>query len=82
MSRVPGWIDRADRDLVSVPASLVLIGRNLPVQITNVSDGGCQIECDETLPIGAAVSLRLELVSIAATVRWSVLGKAGLRFVK
>ena len=82
MSRARAWIDRAERDPVSVAAALVLPGKNLPVRITNVSDDGCQIDCSETLPIGAAVSLRLEFVSVAATVRWSMDGKAGLRFVK
>jgi PilZ domain-containing protein len=82
MSRTRAWIDRAERDQVSVAGSLVLPGRSLPVRITNVSDNGCQIECDDTLPVGAAVSLRLEFVSIAATVRWSMVGRAGLLFVK
>ena len=82
MVQVPGWIDRADREPVSVAASLVLTDRNLPVQIINASADGCQIECEEMLPIGASVSLRLELVSFAATVRWAMLGKAGLKFVK
>ncbi|WP_430741969.1 PilZ domain-containing protein [Sphingomonas hankyongi] len=82
MERMAGWIDRPDRDPVSVAASLVIAGRQLMAEITNVSDDGCQIACEENLPIGAAVSLRLELVSIAATVRWSLPGKAGLRFRK
>jgi hypothetical protein len=76
------WVNRPDRDPVSVAAVLVLAGRKMAVEITNVSDDGCQVACQETLPIGAPVRLRLELVSIAATVRWSLAGKAGLRFVK
>jgi hypothetical protein len=76
------WVDRPDRDPVCVEASLALAGRQLPVVITNVSDDGCQIACEETLPIGATVSLRIELVSVQATVRWSFADKAGLRFLK
>ena len=76
------WRERAERDPVSVAGSLVLAGKDVPVLITNVSDGGCQVECDETLPIGSPVSLRIELVSVAATVRWCFQGRAGLRFTK
>lgn len=76
------WVKRADRDPVSVVASLALAGRHYPVLITNVSEDGCQISCDETLPIGSAVSIRVELVTVAATVRWSFAGRTGLRFVR
>lgn len=76
------WVKRADRDPVSVAASLVLEDRRLPVLITNISEDGCRITCEETLPIGSHVTIRVNLVNIAATIRWSLAGSAGLRFAK
>ena len=77
-----GWTDRPDRDPISVAGNLILDGRDLAVTLVNVSNDGCLVACDETLPIGVAVSLRVGAVTIGATIRWSTFGKAGLRFVK
>ena len=69
-------------NLLSVAASLALAGRKLSVVIINVSDDGCQISCEEMLPIGAGVGLQLELVGVSATVRGLLAGNTKLRFVK
>lgn len=76
------WVKRADRDPVSVAASLALAGRHLPVLVTDVSEDGCRITCEETLPIGSAVSITVDLVTVAATIRWSFAGSAGLLFLR
>jgi hypothetical protein len=78
--RQPGWIERVARQVACFPSILVLPdGSRFPVTITNVSEGGCQIACDETLPIGASVALKIAGKQIDAEVRWSIDGKAGLR---
>ena len=76
------WTERPDRDPISVAGSILIGGRNLVVILINVSRDGCQIECEEPLPIGVTVRLKVGAVSIAAVIRWSTFGKAGLRFVR
>lgn len=77
---VSNWIERADREPASFPSLLALSdGRCFPVSITNVSEGGCQVACSETLPIGANVGLKVGNKQIAAQVRWSLDGRAGLQ---
>ena len=82
MDRLPGWIDRDSRETTSYPAIVTLAeGHRLPVTITNISNEGCQVECAETLPIGQTV--RIELagdIKADASVRWAIVGRAGLRF--
>jgi len=82
MDRVPGWIDRDERQEAEFPGIVILAnGNRLPVTITNVSEGGCQLECGHPLPIGESVKLELAGGHGAeGNVRWSVSGKAGLRF--
>ena len=84
MDRLPGWTDRDNREPTSFPAILVLAdGERRPVTITNISAEGCQIEGAEAVPIGETV--RIELagdIRADATVRWAVLGRAGLRFIR
>ena len=78
--RIPGWIDRDDREPAAFPAVITLLdGRVFPVTITNVSKEGCEISCAEVLPIGAPVYLGVAAELIKAQVRWCVNGKAGLR---
>jgi hypothetical protein len=80
--RAPGWVDRDDREPASFSAEIVLSdGRHVPVTITNVSRQGCQIACDEILPIKARVELKLENESWPVEVRWALGGQAGLLFV-
>jgi hypothetical protein len=78
--RLPGWVEREEREAVSFSASVVLSdGRSVPVTIRDVSAGGCCVECDEALPIAQTVWLDLGDDSIEAEVRWALPGAAGLR---
>jgi PilZ domain len=78
--RVPGWVEREQREPVSFGASIVLPdGRSVPVTIRDVSANGCCVECEETLPIAEAVRLNLGDDSIEAEVRWALPGAAGLQ---
>lgn len=78
--RVPGWVEREEREPVSFGGSVVLPdGRSFPVKIRDVSANGCCVECDEALPIAQIVRLDLEDDSIEAEVRWALPGAAGLQ---
>ena len=78
--RAPGWVEREEREPVSIGASIVLPdGRSVPVMIRDVSANGCCVECDEVLPTAQTVQLMLGDDSIQAEVRWALLGAAGLR---
>lgn len=83
MRRMPGCIDRPYREPVSFSGSIVLPNaRELDVMITNVSDQGCQVTCEERLPIGKLVRLQLEgHDGVDAMVRWALTGAAGLQFL-
>lgn len=51
------------------------------VKVVNMSNKGCRVQHRKTLWIGEQVELELsDLPRIRATVRWSLLGNAGLRF--
>jgi hypothetical protein len=77
--RVPGWVEREEREPVSLGATLVLPdGRSVPVVIRDISANGCCVECDETLPIAETVRLDLGGDSIEAEIRWALTGAAGL----
>lgn len=82
MQREPGWIGRAEREKVLLSGSAVLAdGREIPVEITNLSRSGCHIRSDETIGIGEIIHLNVgPLEGIAATIRWSLVGDAGVRF--
>jgi hypothetical protein len=82
--RMPGWVSRPDRRAVSIDAFLRLSsGRALPVTVIDTSDGGCKIRCLHTLPIGEIVQLEVPACQpSAASVRWTLPGSAGLRFVR
>ena len=78
--RVPGWVEREEREPVSLGASLVLAdGRSVPVVIRDISANGCCVECDEALPIAQTVRLDLGGDSIEAEIRWALTGAAGLQ---
>ena len=78
--RAPIWVEREEREPVSIGASIVLPdGRSVSVMIRDVSANGCCVECDEVLPIAQPVRLRLGDDDIQAEVRWALLGAAGLR---
>ena len=74
---------RAPRTPVSVAAFIRLsTGRKLPVTIIDSSDGGCKVSCLHILPIGEVVQLEAPAFQpYLASVRWSLPGKAGLRFI-
>ena len=82
MDRLAGWIDRVAREPTAFPAVVVLPdGRRSSVMITDVSNEGCQVAGDETLPIGKIVRIELAGGIIAdASVRWQLQGRAGLQF--
>ena len=80
--RMPGWISRADRTDVLIKAALRVPGREVPVTIIDMSEGGCKIRCLHILPIGEIVELAIPAFQPnTAMVRWSLPGLAGLRFV-
>ena len=83
MRRLPGWISRADRDLVSLDGQARLAdGREVEVSVTDLSIEGCRIRSDETLRIGESITLNVApLAGVEATVRWELCGTAGVRFV-
>ena len=83
MQRLPGWIARADREDVRLSGTAVLAdGRRIPVEITNVSRSGCQVVSDETIGIGEPIELNVPpLEGVAGTIRWSLFGNAGVRFL-
>lgn len=79
---MPGWVSRADRTDVLVKAALRIASRELPVTIIDMSEGGCKIRCLHILPIGEIVQLVIPAFEPnAASVRWSLPGMAGLRFI-
>jgi hypothetical protein len=78
--RVPGWIEREEREPISVGAILVLPdGRSVSVTIRDVSANGCCVASDEVLPVAQTVLLDLGSESVEAEVRWALAGAAGLR---
>ena len=83
MRRMLGWIAREDRERVSLSGTALLPdGRTIPVEVTNASADGCDLNSDETLRIGDAVWLTTsQHTNAAATIRWSLHGRAGLRFL-
>jgi hypothetical protein len=83
MRRMLGWIAREDRERVSLSGSALLPdGRTISVEVTNISSDGCDLNSDETLRIGDAVWLTTSKhTNVAATIRWSLHGRAGLRFL-
>lgn len=82
MDRMPGWPDRDEREPALLAGALVLSsGERVPVTIRDISNDGCQVESDELIPIGDMVTLELTgEMSTEASVRWAVLGRAGLQF--
>ena len=81
--RMPGEVPRAERDSVSIDAFIRFSsGRKLAVKIVDSSLGGCKVSCLHILPIGEVVQLEIAACEPnLASVRWSLPGKAGLRFI-
>lgn len=83
MRRTAGWIKRADRPPVHLPGLLHLAdGRKVGVVVTDMSAEGCKVSAHYPLPIGAIVQLAVPgRDMMPASIRWSMLGKAGLFFL-
>lgn len=82
MRRMPGWISREERRGVLLSGSVELAdGRQIAASVTDVSRQGCRVQSDETLRIGDRLILHVApFDQVAATVRWSLFGTAGVRF--
>ena len=83
MRRMPGWVSRADRKPVSERGSICLRdGRTFSVTITDLSSLGCKVQAAEMLPIGEIVDFDMGgRDTRKASIRWSVLDRAGLLFI-
>ena len=80
--RMPGCVSRAERTDVLIKAALLVAGREVPVTIIDMSEAGCKIRCLQMLPIGEVVQLVIPAFQPnTASVRWSLPGVAGLRFI-
>ena len=80
--RMPGCVSRAERTDVLIKAALLVAGREVPVTVIDMSTAGCKIRCLHMLPIGEVVQLVIPAFQPnTASVRWSIPGVAGLRFV-
>ena len=84
MARKPGFIKRGHRDPVSLNGVVIRAdGRQIAVELTNLSPEGCRVECDETLRVGELINVNVPpLAMIPARVRWSLLGIAGIRLTR
>jgi hypothetical protein len=82
MTRVTEGIPRDERKRVELAGRATLgNGPVVEVIVTNVSRHGCEIYCDETLLISTTIKVDAPAIErLSGHVRWSVLGKAGLRF--
>ena len=74
---------RAYRPLVRLPGFIHLSnGLRFPVTITDLSEEGCKVASNHMLPIGEIVQLAIKGRDfVPVSVRWAILGKAGLRFI-
>jgi len=80
--RMPGCVSRAERTDVLIKAALLVAGREVPVTVIDMSEAGCKIRCLQMLPIGEVVQLVIPAFQPnTASVRWSLPGVAGLRFI-
>ncbi len=56
-------------------------GRNVPLQIVNISAGGLMARSDDSFEVGETLRVRLPVVGeIGAQVRWSLGGRVGCQF--
>ena len=76
-------LPRRDRKEADTRAVVRLsTGVTVPVRVSDTSEGGCVVRCLHALPVGAIVQLEVPACQPSAVnVRWSVGGKAGLKFV-
>jgi hypothetical protein len=78
-----GWVGRKDRDPVEIDAVVRrLDGSSASVKLSNVSDEGCRIECEDDFLIGEKLSIAIpRFGEMAAQVRWALPGSAGAKFL-
>jgi hypothetical protein len=70
---------RANRIPVSIEADVVVRGGTHKVQVTDLTGDGCCVT--GTYRIGEWVTIVLPMTNeLRAQVRWTIFGKAGLRF--
>jgi hypothetical protein len=83
MHRQPGWTARADRkDVLLKGTALLADGRQIPVVVRDLSRDGCGVCSDEALGIGDVIELNVApLDGAVGTIRWSLFGSAGVRFM-
>lgn len=72
-----------DRLAVHYGAALHREGETLPVEMLDISSGGCKVKLRPRLARGETVTLEIESFgSLAAVVAWAREGQAGLRFTE
>ena len=83
MHRAHGWVGRKDRHEVEIDAVVHRSdGSKQPVKLSNLSDEGCRIDCDNGFHIGERLQIAIPRMGhIKAQVRWALPGSAGARFV-
>ena len=83
MRRRVGWVKRADRIPVYLDGWIRIgKGERHSVIVTDLSSDGCKVRLRQMLPIGETVELDVGQQKFEASVRWSVLGAAGLRYLQ
>ena len=83
MQSIGGMARRKDRHPVEIDAVVHRTdGRKHSVKLTNFSDEGCRIDCDNGFHIGERLQIAIpRMGQIKAQVRWALPGSAGARFV-
>ena len=78
-----GWLPRHERTAVHIPGVVRMVtGQAVPVTVIDVSETGCKVRCLRILPVGHVVLVEIPAFGQkAASVRWWLPGRAGLRFV-
>lgn len=83
MDRMHGWVGRKDRRPTAAAAVVRRAdGTEHPVKLTDFSDEGCRIECeDKYLSIGEWIFIEVPSAGLVkAQVRWALGPSAGVRF--
>lgn len=71
----------AHREPVAWPAMIEVGGRELPIEVGNISTSGLMADVDVELGAGTQVTVRLgDSVRLTGEVRWCREGRIGLRF--
>lgn len=80
---IQGWIGRKDRHPVEIDAVVHRAdGSKAPARLTNFSDEGCRIQCEDEFRIGERLQIAIpRMGQVKAQIRWALPGHAGARFV-